>query len=84
MFYYLIVCRSLTQAQRTVAALERSGITAHLLRTPRELAEGGCGYSVKISERNLKGALVALHRAELSPIRLYRTVGDGSYREVAL
>lgn len=84
LFYYLIVCRSLTQAQQTAAALERSGITAHLLRTPKELTERGCGYSVKIAERNLKGALVALNRAELSPTHLYRTVGDGSYREVAL
>ncbi len=84
MFYYLIVCRSLTQAQQRLAALERSGLTAHLLRTPKELTEHGCGYSVKIAERNLKEALMALHRADLSPTRLYRTVGDGSYREVAL
>lgn len=31
MLYYLIVCRSLTYAQRTAAALERAGITAHIL-----------------------------------------------------
>ena len=29
MVYYLIVCRSLTYAQRAAAALERAGITAH-------------------------------------------------------
>ena len=28
MVYYLIVCRSLTYAQRTASALERAGITA--------------------------------------------------------
>lgn len=84
MFYYLIICRSLTYAQRTAAALERAGMTAQILRTPKELTERGCGYSVKISERNLKRALMALNRAELSPARLYMTVGDGSYREVAL
>jgi hypothetical protein len=83
-FYYLIVCRSLTYAQRTAAILERSGISAHLLRTPKGLSERGCSYSVKIAERNLKPALLALNRGELSPTHLYMTVGDGSYREVAL
>ena len=34
MVYYLIVCRSLTYAQRTASALERAGITAHILRSP--------------------------------------------------
>ena len=35
MLYYLIVCRSLTYAQRTAAALERTGITARVIRSPR-------------------------------------------------
>lgn len=84
MFYYLIVCRSLTFAQRTAAILERSGIAAHILRTPKELTEKGCSYSVKIAEKRLKDALVALNRADLSPTHLYMTQGDGSYREVSL
>lgn len=41
MLYYLIVCRSLTYAQRTAAALERAGITAHILRSPRALRGRG-------------------------------------------
>lgn len=84
MLYYLIVCRSLTYAQRTAAVLERSGIPAHLLRTPEGLSQRGCSYSVKLSERRLKEALLALNRAELTPTHLYLTQGDGSYREVAL
>ena len=31
MVYYLIICRSLTYAQRTAAALERAGIGADIL-----------------------------------------------------
>ena len=42
MLYYLIVCRSLTYAQRTAAALERAGITAHILRSPKSIAGEGC------------------------------------------
>lgn len=84
MLYYLIVCRSLTFAQRTAAVLERAGITAHLLRSPHEVSRTGCSYSVKIAHRSLNAALTALNRAGLSPTQVYTIEGDGSYREVAL
>ena len=42
MVYYLIVCRSLTYAQRTASALERAGITAHILRSPKMISGEGC------------------------------------------
>ncbi len=84
MVYYLIVCRSLTYAQRTVSALERTGITAHLLRSPKIIAGEGCGYSVKVSERNLTAALCILARVGLSPKRVFITESDGSYKEVLL
>ena len=40
--------------------------------------------SLKVSERNLSGALTALSRAGLSPKRVFIIAGDGSYREVRL
>ena len=84
MLYYLIVCRSLTYAQRTAAALERAGITARVLRSPKSISGEGCSHSVKISQRNLPDALRILQRAGLTPKRIYITAGDGSYQEVAL
>jgi len=84
MLYYLIVCRSLTYAQRTAAALERAGITAHILRSPKSIAGEGCSHSVKISQRNLTAALTLLHRAGLEPKQIFITASDGSYKEVLL
>lgn len=84
MLYYLIVCRSLTYAQRTASALERAGITAHIMRSPKSIAGEGCSHSVKVSQRNLPDALRILHRTELDPRRVYITAGDGSYKEVQL
>ncbi|MCD8385204.1 MAG: DUF3343 domain-containing protein [Clostridiales bacterium] len=84
MVYYLIVCRSLTYAQRTAAALERAGIAARILRSPKAIASTGCSHSVKISQRNLAQALVVLNRVELSPKQIFITEADGSYREVQL
>ena len=84
MLYYLIVCRSLTYAQRTASALVRAGITAHIMRSPKSIAGEGCSHSVKVSQRNLPDALRILHRTELDPRRVYITAGDGSYKEVQL
>ena len=84
MFYYLIICRSLTYAQRTAAALERAGITARIQRSPKSVTEEGCSHAVKISQRNLTDALVVLKRAELTPKKIYITAGEGTYQEVEL
>ena len=84
MLYYLIVCRSLTYAQRTQLALERAGITAYVLRSPKVIDSEGCSHSVKVSERNLAPALVVLARVGLSPKRVFIMAGDGSYKEVLL
>lgn len=84
MLYYLIVCRSLTYAQRTAAALERTGITARVLRSPKSIAGEGCSHSVKISQRSLPEVLLVLQRADLAPKRIFITAGAGSYQEVEL
>ena len=84
MVYYLIVCRSLTYAQRTASALERAGITAHILRSPKMISGEGCSHSVKVSERNLAPALLILGSVGLTPKRIYIMYSDGSYKEVLL
>ena len=84
MIYYLIICRSLTQAQRTRMVLDRAGIPVQLLRAPGIILREGCSYSVKLSEKNLSRALRVLAQEELSPKRIFLQEGDGSYQEVLL
>lgn len=84
MIYYLIICRSLTFAQKTAAALERAGITAYIMRAPKVVSVSGCSHAVKISERHLADALQVLNRIGLSPERVYILSADGSYKEVSL
>ena len=84
MVYYLIVCRSLTYAQRTASALERAGITARVLRSPKVIAGEGCSHSVRVAERSLARALLVLERVGLSPRRIYIISGGGDYQEVRL
>lgn len=84
MVYYLIICRSLTYAQRTAAVLERAGVSAHIMRSPRSLDAEGCSHAVKVAERNLSLALTLLSRENLSPRRVFIVSGDGTYDEVFL
>ena len=84
MVYYLIVCRSLTYAQRTEAALSKAGISSRILRAPKSVDSEGCSHGVKVSERNLASALVILARAGLSPKRFFVVAEDGNYKEVIL
>ena len=79
---YLLICRSLTYAQRTAKALERSGISSMVIRIPSALAKEGCGYCVRISAKRLSQTLITLKKAELSPLKIYASMDDGKYSEV--
>lgn len=84
MLYYLIMCRSLTYAQRTSTVLERAGILARTIRSPKRISDGGCGYSVKIAKRDLEVATELLNRAGLEPKRVFAAMSDGNYMEMTL
>ncbi len=81
---YLILCRSLTYAQRTVHALSRARVTCRMIRTPHEITTAGCGYSVKLQKRYLTRALVALRIEGLSPKQLYIQQEGGRFVEVKI
>ncbi len=84
MITYLMICRSLTYAQRTAKTLERRGITAIVARTPHDISAEGCGYCVKISEKRLQDALAVLHGSDLFPKRIFVMFSDGRFSEVSV
>lgn len=71
MTFYLILCRSLTHAQRVLQALVRAGISGQLMRTPRNLSPEGCGYCVRVTEHQLSNTLKLLHQRGLTPEQIY-------------
>jgi hypothetical protein len=82
--YYLIMCRSLTYAQRVANTLERAGIPARILRSPAAISPKGCSYSVRVGERQLSRAMSILAQKKLPYLGIYvGRRGDG-YREVEL
>ena len=82
MLYYLILCRSLTYAQRTARVLERAGVSGYVQKTPKAISKGGCGYGVKVSERRLAEALQVLCREGMAPKQVFLQEATGAYREV--
>ena len=84
MVYYLIVCRSLTYAQRTARVLERAGISGYIMRAPKLISGEGCSHCVKVAERWLAPALKVLNREGLGPKRVFLQSEEGSYSEVTV
>ena len=82
--YYLLLCRSVTHAQRMSALLERAGITARYYRAPMTLSDRGCGYTVRVSASHYGTAMDVLRRGGMLPVRVFYAGGDGKYREAAL
>lgn len=82
MQHYLLICKSLTYAQRSQHLLERSGITASVGKAPKSAYPEGCGYGVSVSDRKIEPALKVLEEAGMSPKRILLVSQDGSISEV--
>lgn len=82
--FYLIMCRSLTYAQRVANTLERAGIPARILRSPAEISPNGCSYSVRVGSRQLSRTLTILAQKRLPYLGVYVGSGELGYREVGL
>ena len=80
---YLILCRSLTYAQRTNRILDANGIFSRIVRTPKLIAKDGCGHCVQIRGHDLARALQVLKQNSLTPKRVY-IQQENQYDEVEI
>ena len=80
---FLILCKSLTNAQRAAQLLERRGIGAAVVKAPQHLRQNGCGYAVSLYRR-LGEAVGLLKNADLLTGRVYVRGDDGGYREASV
>lgn len=67
---YLIMCRSLTHAQRSQRLLERSGIVSTLIKAPVSLTKSGCGYALTL-RRHVREAAELLGKAGMLNGKIY-------------
>lgn len=81
MTQYLIMCPSLTSAQRAQKLLERSGINAALVKAPQGLNTLGCGYSLSLY-KNFTEAVSILKKNGMLKGKLFSREQNGEYLEV--
>ena len=80
----LITFRSVTPAQRGENLLRREGIACSLQRTPKAMAEQGCGYSLRLHREKLYMALELLRRQGITFRKAYRITETGQTEELPL
>lgn len=76
--------RSVTTAMRGSRILEAMGIQSLTVRTPKQLQQQGCGYSLKVRGDAAVRAKLALAQAEVRYSRVYRRDDSGQWQEVTL
>lgn len=81
MTQYLIMCRSLTYAQRAQKQLERAGISAAVVKAPQGLNTSGCGYAVSVY-RHFDEAYALLKSKNMINGKIFKSIGTGEYAEV--
>ena len=82
MKHYLIMCRSVTSAQRAARLLERSLIHAAAVKAPKHLTRSGCGYAVRIRS-DVERAAALLRKNEIAISKIYLSEDGIEYREVS-
>ena len=82
MKHYLIMCRSVTSAQRGARLLERSLIHAAVVKAPKALTRSGCGYAVRI-RADIERAAALLRNNEIAIGKIFLTEDGNEYREVS-
>ena len=83
MDYCMITFRSVTPAQRGEILLRKEGIPCTLQRTPRVLADQGCGYSIRLKCGQLQQAAELLRQKGIAYRKAYR-LREGNPEEVLL
>lgn len=81
---YLIMCRSLTYAQKSAALLDRHGIGAGISKAPAGLSPRGCAYCVTVSEQSGRKAVQILRKYDQLFGEVYEQRDGNTYREALL
>lgn len=82
MKWYYFTFRSVTAAQRGEGILKKNGIACVLRRTPRWMEVKGCGYCLRVRQRDWRGSLEVLTKQESGFSGIYLQEEDGSVVEV--
>jgi len=81
MYDCIIMCKSLTFAQRAERLFESRGCLSSITRAPAKLTGNSCGYGVKINRNCLNKAQALITQYQLPMGKAY-AIENGEYREL--
>lgn len=84
MKHCMITFRSVTPAQRAEGILRRAQIWCLLGRTPRWMEEQGCGYSLRVRQKDVSAAVQLLRENSVSLRKIYGVQENGKLEELVL
>ena len=84
MGYYYFKCRSVTYAQRASKYLYSKGVYSSIVKLPIRYSEEGCGYSLKVSERQFLNSRKLLSDVGYEIQKILYSDNEGEYKEVAM
>ncbi len=80
----ILTFRSVMPAQRAEEVLRRAGVDCTVQRTPKWMEEKGCGYSLRMSCRDIMTASVLLRQAGIQYRKAYSLGDNGMPEELRL
>lgn len=81
---YCITFRSITFAQRGERMLSTGGVGCTLQRTPGWMEERGCGYCLRVRDREAPEAVRLLRQGKVPFRKIYYFSSPSDAREVSL
>lgn len=81
---YMIMCRSLTYAQRAERLLERAGIYSGITKAPQGITPEGCAFGVKLQGKQVQRALGIIRGAGIKTGKIFEIGDDGRAAEVKM
>lgn len=81
---YFITFRSVTYAQRGERVLRDFGISGTIQRTPRWMEERGCGYCLRLRQKDVMPAIALLREKEVPLRKVYVQRDDGKLEEIVV
>ena len=83
MKYCLITLRSVTPGQRGEQLLRRAGLECSLQRTSRAMEAQGCGYSLRVRQKDMPEAVRLLLEHQIPYRKVYLRHENGALEELA-
>lgn len=77
---WLITFRTITFAQRGERAMKKNGIPCVLQRSPKAISQRGCGYCLRMRDRDAIQAVGILQKEQLNYEKVY-VLEDGKMEE---